>query len=94
MDWELVDLSVFFMMELSELLLTGGLLLLLLLLLLLSWSCLGTLGGLALAAGCLTGETDLFLLLRRREERGEMLDARCEMMTILLAGSGLGLAGC
>ena len=61
MDWELVDLSVFFMMELSEPLLTGGLLLLLL-----SWSCLGTLGG--LAAGRLTGETDRCLLLLRREE--------------------------
>jgi len=47
-DWELVDLSVFFMMELIEVFLP-------------SWSCLGTLGGLALAAGCLTGETDRFL---------------------------------
>ena len=63
MDWELVDLSVFFMMEFSELLLTGGLLLLLLF----SCSCLGTLGG--LAAGLLTGETDRCLLLVKREER-------------------------
>ena len=50
MDWELVDLSVFFMMELSEVFL-------------LSCSCLGTLGG--LATGRLTGETDRFLFLRR-----------------------------
>ena len=60
MDWELVDLSVFFMMEFSELLLTGGLLLLLF-----SCSCFGTLGG--LAAGLLTGETERCLLLLRRE---------------------------
>ena len=49
MDCELVDLSVFFMMELSEVFLA-------------SWSGLGTLGGrTGVAGGRLTGETERVL---------------------------------
>ena len=84
MDWELVDLSVFFMMEFSELLLTGGLLLLF------SCSCFGTLGG--LAAGLLTGETDRCLLLVRREERdNEIFETN---KAVLLVPPGLARPRC
>ena len=85
MDWELVDLSVFFMMEFSELLLTGGLLLLLF-----SCSCLGTLGG--LAAGLLSGETDRCLLLVRREERDNQIFETKK--TVLLVPPGLARPRC
>ena len=60
MDWELVDLSVFFMMEWSDVLLPSSSLLLF------SCSFLAT-GG--LAGGRLRGETERFLLLTGRDDK-------------------------
>ena len=73
---------MFFMMEFSEVFFP-------------SWSCLGTLGGLARAAGRRTGETERGLVLRREEERiDDNNDKNISVKTILLAGAGLALTCC